>query len=156
MVALAAALIASAGCGGGSASEATVSAQAAERSRPAIPQGKTPGRLIVKDLIEGTGAVVEKDDFVFLYYVAGIYERGEEIESRWVKGSPLGFLVGRGSVLQGWEDGVPGMRVGGRRQLLFPTTPEDTPIGSRRGETLVYIIDLIEVRKNEGDGDPRT
>ena len=135
-----------AGCGGASASEATYSAEAAKRSKPRVPKGPTAHKLIVKDLKVGTGAVAKKGDLVLVHYVAGVYERGEEIESAWVRGDPFGFTLGSGGALPYWEKGLPGMRVGGRRELIFPTTPAHHPIGTELGDTLVYVIDLIEIR----------
>lgn len=135
-----------AGCGGASASEATYSAEASKRSKPQVPKGPTAHKLIVKDLKVGTGAAAKKGDLVLVHYVAGVYERGEEIESAWVRGDPFGFTLGSKGALPYWEKGLPGMRVGGRRELIFPTTPAHHPIGTELGETLVYIVDLIEIR----------
>lgn len=139
-----------AGCGGASAGEETKSAEAAQRPKPKVPQGPTAHKLIIKDLKVGTGAVAEKGDLVLVHYVAGVYERGEEIESAWVKGDPYGFTLGARTALPYWEKGVPGMRVGGRRVLIFPTTPAHSPIGTELGDTLVYVIDMIEVRPKSG------
>lgn len=141
------AVLAVAGCG--SDSSATYSADADARSKPAVPQGPTAEKLIVNDLEEGTGAVAEKGDTLILYYVGGVYETGDEIESGWVKGNPFGVRLGAGGFLAGWEEGLKGMRVGGRRELIFPTTPDDAPPGSELGDTLVYIIDLVELEKSE-------
>lgn len=137
-----------AGCGGDSAPE-TRSSEAMERvkgPKPAIPQGQTSEKLVVKDLIEGTGVPAKEGSLLSVHYVAGIYETGEEIESAWVPRKPLGFQLGSGEWLQGWEEGMPGMRVGGRRELIIPTTPEDSPPGSKPGDTLVYVVDLVEAR----------
>lgn len=143
--------LALAGCGSDSAAE-TRSEEAADLGpKPEIPQGPKSEKLIVKDLVEGDGVEAEKGDELAVHYVAGIYETGEEIESAWVEGSPLGFSLGSGGWLQGWEEGIPGMRVGGRRVLIIPTTRQDTPPGSELGDTLVYVVDLVEARKPEGE-----
>jgi len=134
-----------AGCGGDDAGPSTI---AEEKPKPEVPQGPPSEELAVTDLVEGTGAVAGAGDKVSVHYVAGIYETGEEIESAWVKGDPFGFRLGAGDVLDGWEEGLPGMRVGGRRQLLVPTSPDVIPIGSELGDTLVYVIDLIELRED--------
>src|SRR5260221_2544159 len=139
-----------AGCGESSSSASELkSAAAAARPKPTkLPTGPTSNKLIVKDLIEGTGAEAKNGDVAVVHYVAGVYERGEEIESGWVKGSafevPLGSHTAK---LPYWEKGLPGMRVGGRRALIFPTTPKHFPIGSELGDTLVYVIDLLEIRR---------
>ncbi|HEX8689736.1 MAG TPA: FKBP-type peptidyl-prolyl cis-trans isomerase [Solirubrobacterales bacterium] len=142
-----------AACGSDSSTE-TRSADAAELERkPEIPTGPTSKKLIVKDLIEGTGVAAEEGDDLSVHYVAGIYETGKEIESAWVEGNPLGFRLGSGAWLKGWEEGMPGMRVGGRRELIMPTNREETPPGSKLGDTLVYVVDLVEVKKPKPKGD---
>jgi peptidylprolyl isomerase len=80
-------------------------------------------------------------------FLSGIYETGEEIEFASDSGGPIGFLLGSGDWSWGWEAGMPGMRVGGRRELIFPTTPAFTPPGSKLGDTLVYVVDLLGVTK---------
>lgn len=150
------ATVALAGCGGDDSSNADSSnplksAEAEERSKgpkPEIPQGPSSDRLIVKDLIEGTGAELKKGDIVGVHYVAGIYETGEEIESAWVPGKPLGFPYKSGSWVWGWDEGMEGARVGGRRVLIFPTRPpDDVPPGSKKGDTLVYVVDVAEIER---------
>lgn len=149
MVALCAGL-AVAGCGSDSSAEETNKfAVAFERPKPkVVPQGPTTHKLIVKDLIKGTGAVAKQGDEGRYHYVAGVYERGEEIESGWVKGSA--FVVRLGShaaKLPNLEKGIRGMRVGGRRAIIFPTTPQRAPPGSVFGDTLVYVVDLLEIKR---------
>lgn len=147
-------VVAFAGCGSDS-SAATTSAEAEERSegpKPKIPTGPTAEKLIVKDPIEGDGAAAEKGDLLAVHFVAGIYETGEEIESAWVPGNPLGFQLGGGNWGTGWEEGMGGMKVGGRRVLIYPTNPKDTPPGSKPGDTLVYVVDLVGLERPEKDG----
>jgi peptidylprolyl isomerase len=138
-------------CGSDSSAETRSEEAASLGSKPAIPKGPTSEKLIVKDLIDGDGVAAEDGDQLAVHYVAGIYETGKEIESAWVEGNPLGFTLGSGAWLKGWEEGMPGMRVGGRRELIIPTTPEDAPPGSKLGDTLVYVVDLVEVTKPKGD-----
>jgi peptidylprolyl isomerase len=138
-----------AACGSDPSTE-TRGDEAAARAKPAVPKGPSSKSLVVKDLIEGTGTAAEDGDQLAVHYVAGIYETGEEIESAWVRGEPLGFDLGSGSWMKGWEEGMPGMRVGGRRELIFPTTPADAPPGSELGDTLVYVVDLLAVTKPSG------
>jgi peptidylprolyl isomerase len=137
-------------CGSDTSAE-TRSEEAADLGpKPEIPTGPKAEKLIVKDLVEGSGVAAEEGDQLAVHYVAGIYETGDEIESAWVEGNPLGFILGSGSWLKGWEEGMPGMKVGGRRVLIIPTTPEDTPPGSELGDTLVYVVDLVEVVRPKG------
>lgn len=140
-----------AACGSDSSAETHSEEAATLGPKPEIPKGPQSEKLIVKDLVEGDGVEAEKGDQLAVHYVAGIYETGEEIESAWVEGNPLGFTLGSGSWLKGWEEGMPGMRVGGRRVLIIPTTPEDSPPGSELGDTLVYVVDLVEAKKPEDD-----
>lgn len=154
LIAVCAALaLAACGEGEGSFSSSTKSSSTESSNAPAslgpkpeIPQGPPAQKLIVKDLKEGTGAVVKKGDVVIVHYVAGIYETGEEIESAWVKGEPLGLPLTPDEVVPGWEKGLPGMRVGGRRELIFPATRKDAPIGSVPTDTLVYVVDVVGIQ----------
>jgi peptidylprolyl isomerase len=134
-------------CGSDSTAETRSEEAAKLGPKPPIPKGPKSEKLIVKDLVEGTGVAAEEGDELSVHYVAGIYETGEEIESAWVQGSPLLLKLGSGSWLKGWEEGIPGMKVGGRRVLIIPTTPADSPPGSELGDTLVYVVDLVEVEK---------
>lgn len=119
-------------------------AQAARRPKPAVPRGPASGNLIVRDVVQGTGPVGEAGDVLLVRYVAGIHESGEEIEEAGYSQS-LGFMLGSGSWSVGFESGMRGMRVGGRRVLIFPTTPATLPPGSELGDTLVYVVDLLGI-----------
>jgi FKBP-type peptidyl-prolyl cis-trans isomerase len=133
------------GCGG---SESTAETQGGEPPlgpKPPIPTGPTTKKLIVNDLKEGTGEVVQKGDLVAVHFVGGIYETGDEIESAWVRNHPLGLRITTEGVLPGWAYGLPGARVGGRRELIFPATKKHAPPGSVPGDTLVYVVDVIDI-----------
>jgi peptidylprolyl isomerase len=123
-------------------------AQAGKRPKPEVPQGSTSGSLAVRDLIIGTGELAETGKILVVSYVAGIYETGEELE--WTGNRPVGFLFGGGDWSYGFEEGLAGMRVGGRRELVFPTTPATLPPGSKLGDTLVYVVDLLEITEPRG------
>jgi peptidylprolyl isomerase len=156
------ALLAIAGCGGGSSDEATAGATeasapikaggdaASDRTQPEVivPEDDPPGRLVVNDLIEGTGAEAKPGDEVFVNYVAAGYESGEEFDASW--GEQFWYRVGAGYVLTGWDRGTEGMKVGGRRELIIP--PE-LAYGERGlspvvepDETVIFVVDLLEVR----------
>lgn len=124
-------------------------AQAARRPKAEVPRGASSGNLIVRDLVRGTGEVAQPGDVLVIRYVAGIYETGREIESAG-RPEPVGFLLGSGDWSVGFESGMPGMRVGGRRVLIFPTTPATTPPGSELGDTLVYVVDLLGISEPGG------
>jgi peptidylprolyl isomerase len=150
------------GCGGdessGGGSEPTENSFP-KRKEPIVvpPKGKPPKTLVKKDLIEGTGAVARTGDEVTIQYVGAGYESGIEFDSSWKSGKPFTFTLGRGKVTKGWEDGIPGMRVGGRRELIMPPqyaygSKGAKITGSGRhftivpGATLVYVIDLFAVK----------
>jgi peptidylprolyl isomerase len=111
----------------------------------AIPKGKPPTQLVVENLIEGNGEVAEDGDELSVVYVAVEYETGELFENSW--GFPFGFELGSGAVNDGWEIGLEGMRVGGRRELVVP--PKLAPYAE---DALVYVVDLVEVKKPSGSG----
>lgn len=120
--------------------------EAALGAKPKIPQGPTSRKLFFKDLRPGTGPPAKQGDTLYVHYVAGVYERGEEIESGWVEGSPFGFPLGGGAMIPGWEVGLRGVRAGARRELVFPTTRKNAPPGSVFGDTLVYVVDVMGVK----------
>lgn len=120
-------------------------AQAARRAKPKLPQGPTTASLIARDLIQGSGEVAETGKILVVRYVGGVYETGRELE--WTGNKPVGFLFGGGTWSYGFEEGMAGMRVGGRRTLIFPTTPATLPPGSQLGDTLVYVVDLLAINE---------
>ncbi len=124
--------------------------EAVARPKPQVPSGPTTGELVVRDLVRGAGNVAQEGDLLYVRFVAGIYETGEEIEFAGGAGRPIGFLLGSGDWSSGWEAGMPGMRVGGRRELIFSTTSAFTPPGSELGDTMVYVVDLLRITEPGG------
>jgi len=121
----------------------------AELSAPEIdpPEGPAPTDLQITDLVVGDGAEAVPGANVQVHYVGVGYDSGEEFDSSWGRGAPIDFPL-RG-LIQGWQDGIPGMRVGGRRQLVIPPHLAYGPAGSGHqlsGQTLVFVIDLLAVR----------
>ncbi|PZU39487.1 MAG: peptidylprolyl isomerase [Microbacterium sp.] len=118
-----------------------------ERTKPEIdaPVGDAPTELVVRDLIEGTGAEAKPGDTVTVHYVGVEYETGEEFDSSWNRGESIQFPL-RG-LIQGWQDGIPGMKAGGRRELVIPPALAYGPPGGHflGGKTLIFVIDLIAV-----------
>ncbi len=119
--------------------------------RPEIdfPGGEPPADLKITDMWEGDGAVAKAGDTVSVHYVGVAYSTGEEFDGWWDRGDPLEFRLGGGQVIAGWDQGVQGMRVGGRRQLVIPP---DLAYGDRGagsaiapGETLIFVCDLVSV-----------
>ncbi|MBO0854214.1 MAG: FKBP-type peptidyl-prolyl cis-trans isomerase [Nocardia sp.] len=112
------------------------------------PEGPAPTTLEVQDLIEGTGDEAVPGGTVEVHYVGVEYETGEEFDSSWNRGESITFPL-RG-LIQGWQEGIPGMKVGGRRRLTIPPELAYGPAGSGHqlsGKTLVFVIDLLNVIK---------
>lgn len=124
-----------------------------DRTKPEIdfPEGGSPEELKIIDLIEGAGATVEACDQITCHYVGVAFSTGEEFDASWNRGEPLSFRVGVGQVIQGWDQGLLGMKVGGRRRLEIPS---ELAYGERGAgaaiapnESLIFVVDLVDVRK---------
>lgn len=147
--------LAVAGCGSSSDSSsestATATTESAAKTKPkvTVPKGAPPKKLEVKDLEEGSGAEAKAGDKVTVQYVGVDYKSGEEFDSSWSRNEPFSFTLGAGEVIPGWDQGVKGMKEGGRRELIIP--PElaygeaGAPPAIGPNETLVFVIDLLEV-----------
>jgi peptidylprolyl isomerase len=139
-------LLAFAGCGGNSASSETTSTTKKTKPDVTVPKGPPPKKLVVKEIEEGSGATAKAYDVATVQYVGVNYKSGKEFDSSWSRGEPFGFNLGAGEVIKGWDRGLMGMKVGGRRELIIP--PElgygETGSGSiPPNETLVFVIDLV-------------
>ncbi len=112
-----------------------------------FPGGQPPTKLEVTDIWEGDGAAAKSGDTVRVHYVGVAYSTGEEFDASWNRGDPLEFRLGVGQVIAGWDQGVQGMRVGGRRQLVIPPDLAYGDRGAGReiapGETLIFVCDLV-------------
>ena len=115
-----------------------------------VPSGQDPpGRLEVEDITVGEGDEAVAGREVEVHYVGVSYASGKQFDASWDRGDTFRFGLGRGQVIQGWDQGVAGMKVGGRRRL---TIPPDLAYGSRGAggaigpnETLVFVVDLVGV-----------
>ncbi|WP_320775258.1 FKBP-type peptidyl-prolyl cis-trans isomerase [Streptomyces sp. CRN 30] len=115
-----------------------------------FPGGEAPKDLEIKDIWEGDGPVAKAGDTVSVHYVGVSFSSGEEFDASWNRGTPLQFQLGAGQVIAGWDQGVQGMKVGGRRQLTIPAhlAYGDRGAGGGRiapGETLIFVCDLVSV-----------
>jgi peptidylprolyl isomerase len=144
------AVVAVAGCGaGGDSSGAATTEPPALIGKPevTVPEGPPPAKLEITDLQEGTGAPVERGDYVTLRYVGVDYETGKQFDSNW-GGKLFNFTVGAGEVIPGWEKGIEGMQPGGRRELIVPPGlaygRKGSPPAIGPNQTLVFVIDLFE------------
>ena len=122
-----------------------------DRKEPKLEAGKgdPPAKLVVRDLEPGDGATIKRGDTLTLDYKGALYEDGKTFDSSWSTGEPFHFIFGAGQVIDGWEQGLEGMRVGGRRELTVP--PElaygDHGQGSiPPNATLVFVVDLLDAR----------
>ncbi len=123
-----------------------------DRQKPEIdfPDHPVPAELVIEDLIEGTGTEAQAGTTVSAHYVGVAFSTGEEFDSSWGRGAPLDFQVGVGQVIQGWDQGLLGMKVGGRRRLEIPS---ELAYGERGAggaigpnEALIFVVDLVGVR----------
>lgn len=115
-----------------------------------VPGGEPPTQLELEDLEVGTGPEAATGSQVDVHYVGVSWSTGRQFDASWDRRSTFSFRLGAGQVIPGWDEGVAGMRVGGRRRL---TIPPDLAYGSRGaggvigpGETLVFVVDLLGVR----------
>jgi peptidylprolyl isomerase len=115
-----------------------------------VPKGAPPTQLVVKELEEGSGAEAKAGEEVTVQYVGVGYESGEEFDASWDRGEPFIFQLGVGQVIPGWDQGVEGMKAGGRRELIIP--PElaygeaGSPPAIGPNETLIFVVDLLAVK----------
>lgn len=120
--------------------------------KPVIPRqsGAAPKELIVQDLIVGTGAEAKSGDSVTVQYVGVLFAGGKEFDSSWKTGEPFSFDLGSGGVIAGWDQGVEGMKVGGRRRLIIPADLAYGEAGSPptipANAALVFDVDLLSVK----------
>jgi peptidylprolyl isomerase len=109
-----------------------------------------PPNLVVSDITEGDGAEATAGSTVSVHYAGVAHSTGEEFDASYNRGTPLQFRLGVGQVISGWDTGVQGMKVGGRRQLVIPPHlaygDRGAPGAIAPGETLVFVVDLVDVR----------
>lgn len=112
--------------------------------------GDVPATTEVTDLVVGDGPEAAAGNTVSVHYVGVAHSSGEEFDASYNRGAPLQFRLGIGQVISGWDNGVQGMKVGGRRRLVIPASEGYGDRGAggviKPGETLIFVVDLIEVR----------
>ena len=113
-----------------------------------VPSGTPPTSEESADLIPGTGAAAASGDSVTVQYVLATYSSGMTIQSSWTS-QPFTFTLGQGQVIPGWDKGVVGMKVGGRRELIIPPSlgygDQSPGAGISANDTLVFVIDLQKI-----------
>ena len=163
---LAAAAIAVAGCGSSTSTTAEIPAGPAPsappppkastnlkdtKSKPTIPAptGKPPTKLVVKDIVQGKGRAAKSGDKLSMQYVGVTFSTGQEFDASWDRGSPLPVQLGKGMVIKGWDQGLVGIKPGGRRELIIPANlaygAQGQPPTIGPNEPLVFIVDALSV-----------
>jgi FKBP-type peptidyl-prolyl cis-trans isomerase len=167
---LAGAAIAVAGCGGGGGNATTADIPAGPspsappapkastnlkdtKTKPAVPKqkGAPPKKLVVKDIVVGKGRAAKKGDRLTMQYVGVTYADGNEFDSSWDRGQPFKFQLGKDPVIKGWDQGLVGIKPGGRRELIIPSRLGYGARGQQPSippnAALVFIVDALSVGK---------
>jgi FKBP-type peptidyl-prolyl cis-trans isomerase len=158
------AVLAVTGCGGTGGAKDTGPSEASTQVAPAAPlkptgalakkpkvatDSGTPKKLVTDDLIVGKGPAAKSGDQLSVQYVGVLNKNGKEFDSSWKTGQPFEFQVGQGMVIPGWDEGIPGMKVGGRRRLVIPAKlaygAQGSPPTIGPNEPLVFVVDLIGI-----------
>ena len=120
-------------------------------TRPEIdfPGDQPPTELVIEDINVGDGTEATAGSTVSAHYVGVAHSTGEEFDASWNRGAPLDFRLGVGMVIAGWDQGIDGMKVGGRRRLTIPPHLGYGDRGAggaiKPGETLIFVVDLLAV-----------
>jgi peptidylprolyl isomerase len=114
------------------------------------PTGSPPAKLVTKDIVKGKGPKAEQGDLVSMQYTGVSFSTGEKFDASWDRGAePFQFPLGGGQVIPGWDEGIAGMRVGGRRELIIPPDlaygPAGSPPAIGPNETLIFVVDLVKI-----------
>jgi peptidylprolyl isomerase len=119
-----------------------------EEPKVTVPKEPAPKTLSTKDIITGTGTEAKSGDKVTVNYVGALYKNGSVFDASWKRKEPFSFTIGTKEVIPGWEQGVVGMKVGGRRELIIPSELAYGKAGSPpkigANEPLIFIVDLLK------------
>ena len=121
------------------------------KGEPTVPPvvGKAPTSLVVKDIKKGTGAAVKAGQTLTVNYVGVSCSTGTAFDASYPRKQPFSFPLGQGQVIKGWDQGLVGMHVGGRRELVIPASLGYGPAGSgaiKGNETLIFVVDLVSAK----------
>jgi peptidylprolyl isomerase len=120
-----------------------------QKPKVEVPKGDPPKKLVTEDIVKGKGETAKKGATVTVQYVGVLYEDGSEFDASWNRNEPFPFELGAGMVIPGWDEGVAGMKVGGRRKLIIPPDqaygPQGQPPTIPPEATLVFVVDLLKV-----------
>lgn len=133
--------------GSTAAAKTPTSGPLATKPAVTVPTGAPPTTLETKEIIKGTGPEAKAGDSVSVNYVGVLYHGGKEFDSSWKRNEPFTFTLGKGQVIKGWDQGVAGMKVGGRRELIIPAELAYGKTGSPPtippNAPLVFVVDLL-------------
>jgi peptidylprolyl isomerase len=128
---------------------APTSAKPRPKPKVKVPSGKPPKKLVIKDLIPGTGQAAKAGDPITVNYIGVNFADGKPFDNSYDRGQPFPFQLGGGQVIPGWDRGLVGMKVGGRRELVIPPSlaygPQGQPPVIKPNETLVFVVDLLSI-----------
>ena len=120
-----------------------------KKPRVDVPEGPPPAKLVTEDIVRGKGKAAKKGSKLEMQYVGVLYDGGEQFDASWDSGQPFPFELGAGNVIKGWDEGIVGMKAGGRRKLIIPPDlaygPEGQPPTIPPAATLVFVVDLLKV-----------
>ena len=129
--------------------EAEVSANTEAKPTIGKPSGEPPTKLVKEDIVVGKGPAAKDGDRLTVDYVGVTFSYGDQFDASWDNGAPFTFTLGQGDVIQGWDQGVKGMKVGGRRKLTIPSElaygAQGSPPAIPPNEPLVFVIDLRKI-----------
>lgn len=136
--------------------ESSISTDTSTKPKIEVPDGDPPKELECIDVVEGDGATAKAGDQVTVQYVGVDFDTGKQFDASWDNGQPFPFQLGSGSVIPGWDEGVEGMKVGGRRELIIPPDlaygEQGQPPTIKPNATLVFVVDLLDVQPAATDG----
>jgi peptidylprolyl isomerase len=139
----------SGGSTGSTATTAKVPPALSKEPVVTVPKGAPPTHLVTKDLIQGTGQTAQAGETVTVNYVGALYKTGKTFDSSWSRNQPFTTPLAAGSVISGWVKGIPGMKVGGRRELIIPPSEaygaKGSPPTIPANSTLIFVVDLLSV-----------
>ena len=140
----------SAGGTGSTGAAATTPTSGPLATKPVVSKGTPPaptGKTVTKEIIKGTGAEAKSGESVTVNYVGVLFSSGKEFDSSWKRNEPFNFTLGQGQVIKGWDEGIPGMKVGGRRELIIPAAEaygaKGSPPTIPPNEPLIFVVDLL-------------
>ena len=136
------------------ADDAEITTDLKKKPTIAQPSGDPPSKLVKEDVVKGKGTTAKSGDNVTVQYVGVNFSNGAEFDASWNRGEPFTFTLGAGQVIPGWDEGVAGMKEGGRRKLVIPPDMGYGETGSPPtippNETLVFVVDLDKVERGQG------